>query len=193
MKEVPDISECVHILKAVSAKFAAAEGVPVMDSQAFSDACDAAMDLAKSYDPEKGHGFQKYLASLIKRRMVDRMRARAGRKGSFKRQNQILATSLSEVVANDVNGRSVFLADIVEDKRASADAVTAEFMDEVNTILGQMKDQVFANAIRAYFLEGKTMAEAGESVGLSESRVSQIFSQLDQTALWSRLRASATV
>lgn len=95
---------------------------------------------------------------------------------SVARHGRITAlASLSHKVVENDDGREMYAADMLVDESAAMPDARDEEADAFKKLIrGLSRDEQFVMTL--YYVEGVTMREIGDAIGMSESRVSQIHS-----------------
>lgn len=150
------------------------------------DAVLGLVDAARSFDPARGVKFETHAYARVIGEILDAERS-AGTGPAVKisrraRENgyaEIKVTSVEACnMANNLGGgRDAIASDFlfVDDAPPIADAVDRrDAIDRALTSLSVKERE----AVRLYWLEGRTMKQAAAAIGVSESRVSQVMSDV---------------
>ena len=138
----------------------------------YQDGSMALLDCIQRYDKGRGVKFYAFSSRRINGAFADGLRNMdwVPRLARTRKEPTVLMQQVKPLY-NDNNDEKPELS-----HPATCDRNAAEWRDEVRRALrGLRKDERLAMIL--YFLDGRTMNEVGESLGLSESRVSQIISR----------------
>lgn len=134
-----------------------------------------------AFDPARGVKFTTYAARRVWGAMNDALRAidplpRLMRQRiNAGMQDDIKVGSLSEVVARG-EYRHLTLADELEDRASNIVEIAMFTRDAMEHLTTGLRDRE-RMLLELYYVEELTMKEIGRTIGLSESRVSQMHSQ----------------
>lgn len=177
-----------HFVRGWAQAYVRANGLYAVADEVTSDALLALVMLAGKYDPEGSPlSFRDYLSGRLRHRVIDLLRQRTGRSRSTwfgVRQEVRLPVSLDTY--RNVDGETVSSGDYIEDPDASEAFLAlelAETMREAAATLSARQLQI----VRLY-ASGWTMAKIGARLGVTESRVSQVMSDVR-----ARVRSSMAV
>lgn len=149
------------------------------------DAYLGLIDAARSFDPARGVKFRTHAHQRVVGEILDAERGagtgpavKIGRRARKRGEAEIKVVSIQALdVTNGANaGRDGLAADFVfvDHEPPVADAVDRR--DAIDKALLGLPEKD-REAARLYWLEGRTMKQAGAAIGLSESRVSQLIAR----------------
>jgi RNA polymerase sigma factor (sigma-70 family) len=140
--------------------------------------CQAAM----SFDPSRGYTFKTYLVPRVRGAILDNRRASRPKGYRREQEHRPLLFQMSTTKAA-AHGGEAYGDDIPLDERLALtdDSLPvgweAEYEDEVKTLARRMPRNYGPVFVRLYLhASDTTMKAAGQSLGFSESRISQIHS-----------------
>jgi RNA polymerase sigma factor (sigma-70 family) len=143
----------------------------------YSAACEAVVEAAASYDPERGASAKTWLTNAAVHRIVDYIRVEMGRRPGSMRQHEAPYSTRDDVASNESNSpyyspfstrpdpawQDLFneVDDADEDARALAWA---------GRVLSEELSEAHLAGVRAW-VEHRKLKAAGESIGRTESWV----------------------
>lgn len=141
------------------------------------------IDAARRFDPAWGVKFETYAGPRVVGAILDAGRrpgaavVQLGRAGRQRGEPEIRVTSVEASNMVSRGGRDAIAADFlfVDDEPRCADAIDRrDAIDRALTAFAANERAV----VRSYWLDGRTMKQTGADVGLSESRVSQMMTDV---------------
>ena len=129
------------------------------------------IDAIEKFDPERGIKFETYAISRIKGAIIDELHH------IFNQISFVSVVALDELLTvGSERGDRLSLVDTLEDKGAE-DPVAAFETEEMKSILTGAINRLAERekiVITLYYYEGLTLAEIGQVLGVTESRVCQM-------------------
>jgi len=158
--------------KSLACVFAKRPGWVLDIDDAISVSFIALIETAKRYDPSKGASFRTYAANRIRGAILDEIRSQ---KWGKKRKNPKKMVSLSRFDKLENAEDSRYIPDVLGRNDCGFDEV--ETRDLINYLLRQFNEK-HRRIFCLYVIECKTLKQIGEIMGLSESRIAQIYKRM---------------
>jgi RNA polymerase sigma factor for flagellar operon FliA len=173
----------LHLVRRIGARLIKSLPDCIELDDLFSYGTFGLMDAIRLFDPENGAAFPTFAGTRIRGAMIDGLRQMDWLPRHYRRKwGNIEAPASLDAETTLDHGSVVSVGAIIPDPDAIDPLTAAEIQDSIEHATQRLNNQE-ARLVGLYFLKGLTMREAGDVTGVSESRVSQVLANAQQT-LW---------
>lgn len=176
------VEENLPLVGKVTHYFAKTLATCVTTDDIYGPAAEGLIDAVEKFDYRRGVSFSSYAFYRMMGSVRDWLRTmdfatRAQRRAAKAENKELTAPkSLSKKVIESDDGNAVELVAQLFDVSQADPAKTVELRDSLEFALSALPP-IFQHITCKYFLDQKPMAQIGQEVGLSESRISQMITQ----------------